>query len=172
MVRHPISAVIVLFPMTEKVARKRRQLHSDSVSLMGKSDVDSTSSDEGVWYIKQRIRNACGTIAVLHALANTPSSIQDISIRPSSWLHSFLQKYPASASPIDKANALENDTTIETFHEDATNDGQTSRGNIEDNIDMHFVTFVHVNGKLYELDGRVEQGAICHGKTSQEDLIS
>ena len=169
MVPHPVFAVMVLFPMTEKIKNKRKQLHTNS--LAGKSDTASSSVDNGVWYIKQRIRNACGTIAVLHALANVPKTIQETCIRPSSWLHSFMQNCPASSSPTEKAMHLENDTTIETYHEDATNDGQTSRGNMEDDIDLHFISFVHVNGKLYELDGRVEQGPVCHGCTTQQDLL-
>lgn len=165
MVPQPVSAVVVLFPMTEKILCKRRELHLHSESEISK--------DENVWYIKQRIRNACGTIAILHALANTPKAIQDSSIGSSSWLHSFLHKCPASTSPTEKAEALENDQTIETFHEDATNDSsnQTSRGSKEDNIDLHFVSIVHVNGKLYELDGRVDIGPICHGSTTQQSLL-
>ena len=164
MVPQPVSAVLVLFPMTEKVLCKRKQLHEGSI--------DSTE-DSGVWYIKQRIRNACGTIAVLHGLANTPESIQQASIRQSSWLYSFLQKCPASATPTEKAILLENDTRLEKFHEGATTDSsnQTSRGNKGDKLDMHFASFVHVKGKLYELDGRVEQGPICHGNTTQQDLL-
>lgn len=171
MVPHPVLAVMVLFPMTEKVKNKRQQLHTNS--LTEKSDAASSlvENENGVWYIKQRIRNACGTIAVLHALANVPKSIQETCIRPSSWLDSFIQNCPASSSPTEKAIYLEHDTTIETYHEDATNDGQTSRGTVDDDIDLHFISFVHVNGKLYELDGRVEQGPVCHGCTTQQDLL-
>ena len=69
--------------------------------------------------------------------------------------------------------ALENDQIIESFHENATNDSinQTSRGDRGDDIDMHFASFAHVNGKLYELDGRLDLGPICHGNTTQQDLL-
>lgn len=181
MVPQPVSAVVVLFPMTSKILCQRRELHSDSISARKEEDGDILY--DGVWYMKQRIRNACGTIAILHALANTPASIRASSVQPSSWLHSFLLKSscPTSASnsgsttptAADKAAMLESDATIESFHEDATNDtsNQTSRGNKEDSIDLHFVAFVHVGGKLFELDGRVEEGPICHGKTTQESLL-
>ena len=106
-----------------------------------------------------------------HALMNVPKTIQETSIRQSSWLHTFMKKCPTSLSPIDKAILLENDTTIESFHEDATHEGQTSRPNLDENIDLHFISFVHNNGKLYELDGRVEHGPICHGDTTQENLL-
>jgi hypothetical protein len=36
---------------------------------------------------------------------------------------------------------------------------------------MHFVTCTAVNGKLYELDGRVAHGPICHGCTSESEFL-
>ena len=177
MIPQPTCAVVVLFPMTDKVKCKRQQLHA-AAAAANTNNEDSNAITNEVWYITQRIRNACGTIAILHALANVPTSIQHACIRQPSWLHSFLQNCRPSttstlSSPNDKASILENDTLIETFHEDATNDGQTSRPNLEDDIDLHFITFVHSknNGKLYELDGRVENGPICHGCTTQQDLL-
>jgi hypothetical protein len=35
---------------------------------------------------------------------------------------------------------------------------------------MHFATFVCINGKLFELDGRLD-GPICHGSTSSTEFI-
>lgn len=174
MIPQPTCAVVVLFPMTDKVKCKRQQLHAAATAAANTNNEDSNNAiTNEVWYIKQRIRNACGTISILHALANVPTSIQQACIRQPSWLHSFLQNCPKSLSPNDKASILENDTLIETFHQDATNDGQTSRPNLEDTIDLHFITFVHSenNGKLYELDGRVENGPICHGCTTQQELL-
>ena len=170
MVPHPVSAVVVLFPMTDKVSEKRREFHTKSLEHYN-SDSSAELSDSSVWYIKQRISNACGTVAILHALMNVPKTIREACIRKSSWLHTFMNNCPTSLSPVDKAILLENDTTIETYHEDATHDGQTSRPNLDENIDLHFISFVHNNGKLYELDGRVEHGQICHGDTTQQNLL-
>ena len=36
---------------------------------------------------------------------------------------------------------------------------------------LHFVCFVHVNGMLYELDGR-KLAPICHGATSADTLLA
>ena len=143
-VPHPVSAVVVLFPMTDKVSEKRRELHTKSLHSSGSSTEEADSS---VWYIKQRISNACGTIATLHALMNVPKTIREACIRKSSWLHTFMNNCPTSLSPVDKAILLENDTTIETYHEDATHEGQTSRPNLDESIDLHFISFIHNNGK-------------------------
>lgn len=53
LIPHPVLALIVLFPMTEKVVKRRGEMHANSL------DCDDESN---VWYMKQRIRNACGTI--------------------------------------------------------------------------------------------------------------
>ena len=91
-------------------------------------------------------------------------------------------------TPTQKAILLENDPLIEQYHDEASNNdtvNSTPRGNITDVINRHFVTFVHVNGKLYELDGRVDittipgyvmgglckEGPIHHGATSQGELL-
>jgi len=169
MVPHPVSAVVVLFPMTSKVSEKRRELHTKSLHSSGSSTEEADSS---VWYIKQRISNACGTIASLHALMNVPKTIREACISKSSWLHTFMKNCPTSLSPVDKAILLENDTTIETYHEDATKEGQTSRPSLDESIDLHFISFIHNHGKLYELDGRVEHGPICHGDTTQQNLLT
>jgi len=58
-------------------------------------------------------------------------------------------------SPVAKAKQLEGDSSIWTLHDQATMDesNQTSRGNLDDKLITHFIALVHVNGRLYELDG-------------------
>lgn len=165
MIGQPASAVMVLFPTQgDKVKQRRREMHDEA-----KANSDTSPN---LWYAKQRIRNACGTIAVLHALANCPKQIRD-SIQQSSWLSSFLHKCPASLPPEEKAEILESDTELERMHDHATGAlcNATSRGALGEKVDMHFVTFVCVDGKLYELDGRVDEGPICHGETTQDHLL-
>ena len=36
---------------------------------------DSSTNNNNVWFIKQRIGNACGTIGLLHSLLNVPDSV-------------------------------------------------------------------------------------------------
>ena len=166
MISQPVSAVMVLFPtQRDKVKQRRREMHEEVKA--------NSETSPNLWYAKQRIRNACGTIAVLHALANCPKQVRDVSIQPSTWLSSFLDKCPASIPPGEKAEILEGDVELERMHEHATGAlcNATSRGALGDKVDMHFITFVCVDGKLYELDGRVDEGPICYGETAQDRLL-
>lgn len=72
-----------------------------------------------------------------------------------------------------QASILESDETIETHHKEVSNhcSNLTNRGVLSDPVEMHFVTFTAVNGKLYELDGRVAHGPICHGCTSESAYL-
>lgn len=148
MIAQPVQAVLLLYPLT-KVQNEYR----DSPE----SIVKDSSSD--VWFIKQRIGNACGTIALLHALLNGPKEL----FVPDSWLAQFARATQTS-TPIDRAQQLEQDNQIAKHHDQATSSEQnaTTRGCLDDNLITHFVALVEVNGKLYELDGRKE-GPICHG---------
>jgi len=159
MIPQPVAAVLMLYPISEKQENYRKT-----------EKVESTNESSNVWFMKQRIGNACGTIGIMHALANIPNTLKQSSIQKSSWIDSYLQKCPISTTdPIHKAEIFENDDKIETMHDAATSDesNQTNRGDdINQKVDTHFVALVHVNGKLYELDGR-KDGPVCHGETTQ-----
>jgi ubiquitin carboxyl-terminal hydrolase L3 len=159
MIPRPVAAVILLYPLT------------DVQNEHAKTE-ETSSNIKGLWFIKQRISNACGTIGVLHALLNAPELLRQVCIRPNSWLASFSADCPGSLTPTEKAERLERDSTICTLHDEATSDesNQTDRGSLEDQLNTHFVALVHVNEGLYELDGRKE-GAVRHGDTTQETLL-
>ncbi len=162
-------AVVFLYPITpvqeEHRAKEKEQLLNDKEEQKIEKD--------GVWHIKQRIGNACGTIGVLHALANIPEALKVAAISSDSWLGKFYDSCPSSLDPIAKAEILEADEDIESKHDAATSDSnnQTSRGNIDDKVETHFVAVSHVNGGLYELDGRKEC-PVRHGDTTPESFLS
>jgi ubiquitin carboxyl-terminal hydrolase L3 len=91
MIPQPVAAVIMLYPLMMDVQLEHH----------GRENISPES--DGVWFIKECIENACGTIALLHALMNLPVLLRAVAIQPDSWLHSFSHKYPLSLSPVAKA---------------------------------------------------------------------
>ena len=168
MIPQPVAAVLMLYPLTPV------QLEHEQKEKAAAANNNNNKSNDNVWFIKQRIGNACGTIGLLHSLLNTPEGLRVTSVRPSSWLDAFSNDCPIPLDPIAKAERLENDDTVAKLHDKATSDdnkhNQTSRGHIDDKLITHFVALVHVNGGLYELDGR-KSGPVRHGDTTPMTLL-
>lgn len=160
MIPQPVAAVLLLYPLTKKI----------SMAEPSPKNVAHSAMNDQVWFIKQRIGNACGTIGLLHAIINAPEAIRIID--RNSWLAKFADECPIPLSPIAKAERLEGDQTIAKLHDDATisQANSTRRGNRDDKVETHFAVLVCVGDHLYELDGRNE-GPISHGPTTQASLL-
>ena len=162
MIPQPVVAVLLLYPLTEN---QTQQCAEDVVAA---SDIMTHK----VWFTKQRIGNACGTIGLLHALYNLPPALQERSIQPKSWLATFRQDCPIGLDPVAKAERLEHDPHIERMHDAATasTTNATDRGEVNDEVLTHFIALVCVENRLYELDGR-KAGPIDHGPSSSATLL-
>ena len=117
--------------------------------------------------MKQTISNACGTVAMIHAVANNRDRIQ---LKDGSFLKKFLDE-TANISPDKRAEALEADDKICATHDQVAQEGQTSAPNLEDKVDYHFVAFVESGGSLFELDGR-KSAPINLGPTSRAEFLA
>lgn len=156
MIAQPVAAVLLLYPLTE-------------TQLKNTPNDKATDADK-VWFVKQRIGNACGTIGLLHSLLNLPEPLR--LIKPNSWLEKFSNDCPIPLDPLAKAELLEEDSKIEQLHDAATSssDNATDRGSLNDKVLTHFIALVCVDNTLYELDGR-KDGPIAHGPTTQATLL-
>ena len=142
----PILAMILLYPCN---------------SVNEPCDVATVPPE--VFYMKQTIGNACGTIALIHSIGNLRKTI---SFQPGSVLDKFF-KETETMTPAERAARLENDHVFARSHEETAKDGQTAAPSLEDEVEHHFIAFVQVGGRLYELDG-VKKGPIDHGPSSPE----
>eukprot|EP00349_Pseudokeronopsis_sp_Brazil_P007379 CAMPEP_0202964712 /NCGR_PEP_ID=MMETSP1396-20130829/8812_1 /ASSEMBLY_ACC=CAM_ASM_000872 /TAXON_ID= /ORGANISM="Pseudokeronopsis sp., Strain Brazil" /LENGTH=234 /DNA_ID=CAMNT_0049687039 /DNA_START=54 /DNA_END=758 /DNA_ORIENTATION=+ len=159
MVPKPALAVLMLFPLTP-VEEDHRRSESERIRTEGQH----VSPD--VFYMKQTIGNACGTIGLLHAVGNARQHASNL-LMPDSHLERLINS-TNQLEPEQIAEHLENDQTLEAVHTDAATQGQTE---VVEDIDNHFVCFVHVGGHIYELDGRKEF-PINHGNSSPETFLS
>ncbi|KAL0395024.1 UNVERIFIED_CONTAM: Ubiquitin carboxyl-terminal hydrolase 3 [Sesamum latifolium] len=152
MVPKPVLAVLFLYPITPKSEEER---------ILQDNAIKEPSS--GVYFLKQTVGNACGTIGLLHAVGNITSEIKLVE---GSYLDNFF-KSTAKMDPSERAAFLENDREMEVAHSVAATAGDTEASA---DVDTHFICFTCVNGQLYELDGR-RAGPISHGASFPSTLL-
>lgn len=156
----PVLAVILLYPLVKKGKTLEDEVKDDK-----EEEESSAPKDSEVFYMKQYIRNACGTIALIHSVANN----QDVIHLQDGFLKTFLDK-SKDLSFTECGKLLIESDGISTTHKDVAQEGQTEVPSEEEPVYHHFVAFVEKNGTLYELDGR-KSAPISHGSTSPESLL-
>mmetsp|Transcript_25498 Transcript_25498/g.55461 ORF Transcript_25498/g.55461 Transcript_25498/m.55461 type:complete len:237 (-) Transcript_25498:928-1638(-) len=162
MVPQPVIAVLMCFPITEDTETAAKEEDEAAAKRGGEPPQ--------VYYMKQTIGNACGTIALLHAVANNQPALQ---LAQPSFLHQFLGA-TQSLDPVSRGKYLEEPPegapSIEEAHQTAAAEGDSAPPADEEEVDLHFVAFVECQGRLIQLDGR-RAGPVDHGTTSPATLL-
>lgn len=157
-VPRPVLAVMLLFPVSDAYEAHKKNEEDD---ILSKGQVLSND----IFYMKQNISNACGTIALVHSVANNTDKIE----LSNGHLKTFLDE----AKPLDavsRGKLLEKSEGIINAHKELAQEGQTNTPSAEEPVNHHFITFVHSNGVLYELDGR-KAFPINHGPTTADTFL-
>lgn len=156
MIPRPVLGVLLLFPISE-ASEEHRRLEAEREQL----------ADPKLYYMKQVVGNACGTIGILHAVMN--SLHRGMVLRAGSFLERmFLETAALSAD--EKADWLGRDDELDEAQEIATSEGQSAQIGHDEPVNSHFICFTSVEGTLYELDGR-KKSAINHGPCVEVDLL-
>ncbi|KAH9474019.1 hypothetical protein MJO28_000142 [Puccinia striiformis f. sp. tritici] len=168
MVPKPVYAVLMLFPISKEYEQARSK-ENDLILAENNSQEILKNLNERVIFIKQTISNACGTIGLLHALANNPK----IPIKEGSLTEFF--KECKSKNAHERAELLEKNNGIASVHADQALSGQSKVPDSNEAVDLHFVCFVKSTGnddkaedRLIELDGR-KSFPIDHGPIPRSD---
>ncbi|CAM6096381.1 unnamed protein product [Calypogeia fissa] len=159
MVPTPVFAVLLLFPITA-------ESEAASLAQQQKKAEEGFKVSEKVYFMKQTVGNACGTIGILHAVGN---NVSQIDLGEGSFLKKFF-KATSTMNPDDRAVYLENATELEGAHSTAASAGDTAPPDLSASVDLHFICFVCVDGGLYELDGRKSE-PIYHGPSKKDSLL-
>jgi len=160
-VPRPALALLLVFPISEAVAKHRLEEDSKRPDYKGKGD------EEPVVWFKQTIKNACGLMGLLHAICNGEAREQ---IVPGSPLEGFL-KEAIPLDPFGRINLLETSSTLESMHTSAATQGDTAAPDANDEVELHYVCFVKgKDGHLYELDG-ARNGPVDLGELGDEDVL-
>ncbi|KAJ8735453.1 hypothetical protein PYW07_007073 [Mythimna separata] len=158
-VPRPVLAVMLLFPISNSY---------EEYILKEKSDILSKGQEvsSNVFYMKQFVSNACGTVALVHGVANNTDKI-DLA---EGHLKTFLDS-AKNMDAVDRGKLFEKCEGIIQAHKELALEGQTNTPNAEEPVNHHFATFVHKDGYLYELDGSKKSFPINHGPTTPDSLL-
>jgi ubiquitin carboxyl-terminal hydrolase L3 len=141
MIPGEIEALLLLFPISEASEKERRSA--------------DTADDEHVYFMKQTVGNACGTIAVLHTMLNICQSDKS-AFTPDSFISRMLEK-TLTMNPLERGSWLESNEEIENAHRIAEIQGQSDTpSHAEQEVDTHFTVFLpnKQSKEVLELDGR------------------
>ncbi|XP_070612657.1 ubiquitin carboxyl-terminal hydrolase isozyme L1 isoform X2 [Erythrolamprus reginae] len=151
----PACALLLLFPLTAQHENFRKK----QIDELKGQEVNSD-----VYFVKQTASNSCGTIGLIHAIANNQDKIR---FDKGSALKEFLTA-TAGLSPDERAKRLENNKAIQEVHNAVAQEGQCRAE--DDKVNFHFILFASVGGHLYELDGRMPF-PVKHGPSSQATML-
>eukprot|EP00467_Chlorarachnion_reptans_P025402 CAMPEP_0114506358 /NCGR_PEP_ID=MMETSP0109-20121206/11385_1 /TAXON_ID=29199 /ORGANISM="Chlorarachnion reptans, Strain CCCM449" /LENGTH=732 /DNA_ID=CAMNT_0001684941 /DNA_START=785 /DNA_END=2980 /DNA_ORIENTATION=+ len=154
----PILAVMLLFPLSEQSEKIRKEQEEKIKS-------SNTKPPTNVYHVKQTVGNACGTIALLHAVMN---NVERMKPEEGKFFAKFL-KETKEMNASERAAALGESKDLEEQHEVVAREGKT-KATAREFANLHFIAFVKVDEVLYELDGRKSQ-PITHGKTSGASFL-
>ncbi|KAJ1794085.1 Ubiquitin carboxyl-terminal hydrolase isozyme L3 [Coemansia sp. RSA 2399] len=150
MVPQPVHALVFLFPLTDKFEDPRKQ-----EALSSENKVSPN-----VWFMKQTIGNACGTMAIFHALGNNQKTLPI----GNGDLAAFFERVNG-LSPEAKAAELEQSSALADAHKSGAAEGQTEAPAADAEVEHHYAAYAIVDGDLYEIDGRLP-APINHGPST------
>lgn len=151
----PVIALLFLFPSKEDA--EARKLPADESAAIP------------VYFLRQvrSLGNACGTIGVIHSLANLAKS--GFPILGSGALQNFIDK-TKDKTPEERGDLLAFDEEIRKIHDGFAQQGQTEAPGEGDRVDFHFISFLNVDNHVWSLDGMRAQPT-DRGATSQETFL-
>ncbi|KAL8339959.1 hypothetical protein RB601_006201 [Gaeumannomyces tritici] len=159
----PALALLLVFPVA--AAYESHRLAEDSVL----AEYSGSGDAEPVMWFRQTIRNACGMMAIVHAVSNGPARGF---IAPGSTFDKLI-KDATPLAPAERARLLETNADLAAQHKAAASRGDTEAPAASDDVDLHYVCFVKADdGTLWELDGR-RKGPLARGTLADsEDVLS
>ena len=137
--------------------------------MRGDQSIDCAIDSEALnklYFMRQTIRNACGTMALIHLVANL---CQEEDFEANSSIKKFI-KDSKLLEPERKADIFEGCESIASAHANVSGEGQSEAPAASNSVEHHFISIIHKDGFVYEMDGR-KLGPVNHGPTSDATFL-
>jgi Ubiquitin carboxyl-terminal hydrolase, family 1 len=161
----PVYGYIFLFRWIEE--RKARRKLAEATEIFVK-DEDAVCS---IFFAQQEVPNSCATHALLSILLNCG----DLDLGPTL---TKLQEHTKGMSPENKGYAIGNSPELARAHNSHASHASQARRKVDRSGSVstgrftgeafHFVSFVPINGHLFELDG-LKKFPMDHGKMEDDE---
>ncbi|XP_065067666.1 ubiquitin carboxyl-terminal hydrolase isozyme L5-like [Rhopilema esculentum] len=123
---------------------------------------------ESIFFARQVINNACATQAILSVLLN--SNHPDVRLGETlTTFKEFTTQFDASLTGLSITNSDSIKQVHNSFARQAMFEFDNTKKEKDDDV-YHFVAFVPIQGRLYELDG-LKEGPIDHGACTHEGWL-
>uniref|UniRef100_A0AC34FGK3 Ubiquitin carboxyl-terminal hydrolase n=1 Tax=Panagrolaimus sp. ES5 TaxID=591445 RepID=A0AC34FGK3_9BILA len=136
----PCYAVILCFPEYKKALEYVKRSYEE---LKAKN----YKNPEKVFFMNQKIGNACGTFSLLHSIANVRDKVNIGNGPFAQWIKKAL---PLGVN--ERSECLEKDEQMHKAHESSAQSGDTDASR----VDHAFITYVNIDGTLYEIDSSMD----------------
>jgi len=121
------------------------------------------------FYMKQEgsLDNACGLVAALHVFGN---NTQIINLQDNSILKNYFDQVK-DKTPQERCKLLESENDFKQAHCSSANEGQSEIPTSQENVSYHYIAYVFLNNKVYELDGSLSGPVVIKDNTTHENLL-
>lgn len=116
----PVLALLLVYPITKASESFSKSLQEENRKECETNEGKRKALNQ-IWFTKQTVGNACGTVALLHVFGN----LELYELTPGGYLDEFYKK-SSSLTPDERAIALETDDSIMAAHTAAESGGQVS----------------------------------------------
>lgn len=120
---------------------------------------------DSIFFAKQVINNACATQAILSVLMNIQN--EGVSLGPTlQELKDFCGSFDAGMKGLTLSNSDQIRTVHNSFARQTLFEFDSKEAKKDDDV-FHFVSFIPIGGRIYELDG-LKSGPIDHGPSGED----
>ena len=161
----PVHGLVFLFKWTPDNDPAGSVVQVGQLCISQLNSVFQDSRLESIFFARQVINNACATQAIMSVLMN----IEDSGVTLGTTLQEF-KEFCGALDAETKGLALSNSDQIRSVHNSFARqtlfEFDSKKADKDDDV-FHFVSFVPINGRIYELDG-LKAGPVDHGPAGED----